>query len=97
MEAHEIKRKRIMYLTLSTLTLLFLGLIYAFSMFAAPMCVTFGLEKADVALVQHHDDRVLRRRDHRQPAREGHRRQMEHRLVGRLVLRRFRGNRIFRP
>lgn len=50
MEAHEIKRKRIMYLTLSTLTLLFLGLIYAFSMFAAPMCATFGLEKADVAL-----------------------------------------------
>ena len=39
-----------MYLALSTLTLLFLGLIYAFSMFAAPMCVTFGLEKADVAL-----------------------------------------------
>ncbi len=39
-----------MYLTLSTLTLLFLGLIYAFSMFAAPMCATFGLEKADVAL-----------------------------------------------
>lgn len=48
--AREIKRKRVAYLALSTLTLLFLGLIYAFSMFAAPMCLTFGLEKDDVAL-----------------------------------------------
>ena len=37
-----------LYLALSTLTLLFLGLIYAFSMFAAPICTTFGLEKAAV-------------------------------------------------
>lgn len=48
--AAQIKSKRTVYLVLSTLTLLFLGLIYAFSMFAAPMCLTFGLEKADVAL-----------------------------------------------
>ena len=48
--AAQIKSKRMVYLVLSTLTLLFLGLIYAFSMFAAPMCLTFGLEKADVAL-----------------------------------------------
>ena len=48
--ATQIKSKRMVYLALSTLTLLFLGLIYAFSMFAAPMCMTFGLEKADVAL-----------------------------------------------
>ena len=39
-----------MYLACSTLSLLFLGLIYAFSMFAAPMCQTFGLEKNAVAL-----------------------------------------------
>ncbi len=50
MTAAQIKSKRMVYLALSTLTLLFLGLIYAFSMFAAPMCMTFGLEKADVAL-----------------------------------------------
>ncbi len=50
MTAAQIKSKRMVYLVLSTLTLLFLGLIYAFSMFAAPMCMTFGLEKADVAL-----------------------------------------------
>ena len=46
----QIKSKRIIYLILSTVTLLFLGLIYAFSMFAAPMCQTFGLEKAAVGL-----------------------------------------------
>ncbi len=50
MTAAQIKSKRMVYLALSTATLLFLGLIYAFSMFAAPMCMTFGLEKADVAL-----------------------------------------------
>ncbi len=50
MTADQIKSKRILYLALSTLTLLFLGLIYAFSMFVAPMCSTFGLEKSDVAL-----------------------------------------------
>ena len=37
MSAAQIKSKRMVYLALSTLTLLFLGLIYAFSMFAAPM------------------------------------------------------------
>lgn len=46
----QIKSKRIVYLILSTVTLLFLGLIYAFSMFAAPMCATFGLEKGPVGL-----------------------------------------------
>ncbi|MDY3980165.1 MULTISPECIES: MFS transporter [unclassified Paraeggerthella] len=46
----QIKSKRVLYLILSTLTLLFLGLIYAFSMFAAPMCSSFGLEKGAVAL-----------------------------------------------
>ena len=46
----QIKGRRILYLILSTITLLFLGLIYAFSMFAAPMCETFGLEKAAVGL-----------------------------------------------
>ena len=40
----QIKRKRAMYLALSTLSLLFLGLIYAFSMFAAPMSQYFELE-----------------------------------------------------
>lgn len=45
-----VKRTRVGYLSLSTLTLLFLGLIYAFSMFAAPMCASFGLESSAVAL-----------------------------------------------
>lgn len=46
----QIKSKRTVYLALSTFTLLFLGLIYAFSMFAAPMCQAFGLEKTAVGL-----------------------------------------------
>lgn len=50
MSAGQIKSKRALYLVLSTVTLLFLGLIYAFSMFAAPMCATFGLEKSAVGL-----------------------------------------------
>lgn len=50
MEPAQIKSKRVLYLALSTVTLLFLGLIYAFSMFAAPMCATFGLEKPAVGL-----------------------------------------------
>jgi len=50
MTVSQIKSKRAKYLALSTGTLLFLGLIYAFSMFAAPMCQAFGLEKTDVAL-----------------------------------------------
>lgn len=50
MTAQQIKGKRMVYLALSTFTLLFLGLIYAFSMFAAPMCVSFGLEKSEIGL-----------------------------------------------
>lgn len=50
MTAQEIKSKRIVYLAVSTFTLLFLGLIYAFSMYAAPMCATFGLEKSQIGL-----------------------------------------------
>lgn len=50
MTVSQIKSKRSLYLVLSAVTLLFLGLIYAFSMFAAPMCTTFGLEKSAVAL-----------------------------------------------
>lgn len=50
MTVEDIKRVRIRYLALSTLTLLFLGLIYAFSMFAGPMCETFGLEKSEIGL-----------------------------------------------
>ena len=46
----QIKSRRILYLTLSTITLLFLGLIYAFYMFAVPMCKTFELEKTAVGL-----------------------------------------------
>lgn len=48
--ADQIKGRRMLYLTISTLTLLFLGLIYAFSMFAAPICSSFGLEKGAVGL-----------------------------------------------
>ncbi len=50
MTVDQIKSKRIVYLTLSTISLLFLGLIYAFSMFAAPMVQTFGLERSAVGL-----------------------------------------------
>ncbi len=50
MTVGEVRRKRTTYLASSTLSLLFLGLIYAFSMFAAPMSQTFGLEKNAVAL-----------------------------------------------
>lgn len=50
MTTEQIKSKRLRYLALSTIALLFLGLIYAFSMFAAPMVSTFGLEKAAVGL-----------------------------------------------
>ncbi|WP_417142466.1 MFS transporter [Raoultibacter massiliensis] len=46
----QIKRTRSLYLALSTLALLFLGLIYAFSMFAAPMSAAFGLDKVAVGL-----------------------------------------------
>ncbi|MEQ3361812.1 MFS transporter [Raoultibacter massiliensis] len=46
----QIKSRRAVYLALSTLALLFLGLIYAFSMFAAPITNSFGLDKAAVGL-----------------------------------------------
>ena len=46
----QIKSRRTVYLALSTLALLFLGLIYAFSMFAAPITNSFGLDKAAVGL-----------------------------------------------
>lgn len=46
----QIKGRRMLFLVLSTVTLLFLGLIYAFSMFAGPMCAAFGLEKAQIGL-----------------------------------------------
>ena len=50
MTIDEIKRVRVKYLALSTLTLLFLGLIYAFSMFAGPMCEEFGLDSSQIGL-----------------------------------------------
>ena len=50
LSVNQIKSKRIVYLILSTVTLLFLGLIYAFSMFKQPMCDTFGLEAGPVGL-----------------------------------------------
>ena len=50
MTAAQVKSKRMVYLCLSVVSLLFLGLIYAFSMFAGPMCQVFGYEKAAVGL-----------------------------------------------
>lgn len=50
MTVSQIKSRRMVYLTLSTFTLLFLGLIYAFSMYAAPMCASFGLERSEIGL-----------------------------------------------
>lgn len=44
----QVKRTRTLTLALSTLTLLFLGLIYAFSMYVAPMSEAFGLEKTAI-------------------------------------------------
>lgn len=49
MTVQQIKSKRSIYLILSTLVLLFLGLIYAFSMFAKPMTEDFALS-GNVAL-----------------------------------------------
>lgn len=46
----QIKSKRIVYLVLSTISLLFLGLIYAFSMFRQGMVDSFGLEPGAVGL-----------------------------------------------
>lgn len=50
MTVSQIKSKRIVYLIFSTVTLLFLGLIYAFSMFKAPMCNTFGIDADSMGL-----------------------------------------------
>ena len=50
MNIEAIKKKRAFYLASSAFSLLFLGLIYAFSMFAGPMCQAYGLEKSAVAL-----------------------------------------------
>lgn len=50
MTVGQIRSKRLLYLALSTITLLFLGLIYAFSMFAAPLSSAFELEKSAVGL-----------------------------------------------
>lgn len=50
MTVEQIRRTRALYLAIATFALLFLGLIYAFSMFAAPISLTFGLEKAAVGL-----------------------------------------------
>ena len=50
MSRDQVRRKRALYLCISTFVLLFLGLIYAFSMFVRPMCETFMLQKTDVSL-----------------------------------------------
>lgn len=50
MTVQQIKSKRIVFLIFSTITLLFLGLIYAFSMFSGAMCETFNIERADMSL-----------------------------------------------
>ena len=50
MNIEAIKKKRAFYLASSAFSLLFLGLIYAFSMFAGPMRQAYGLEKNAVAL-----------------------------------------------
>ena len=49
-DAKSIRGKRSLFLALSTFALLFLGLIYAFSMFATPISTSFGLEKDAVGL-----------------------------------------------
>ena len=45
-----VKSERMRTLACSTFALLFLGLIYAFSMFAAPMGEAFELEKGAIGL-----------------------------------------------
>ncbi len=50
MTAEEIRRKRTRILATSTIALLFLGLIYAFSMFAGPLCAAFGLPASGIGL-----------------------------------------------
>lgn len=48
--ADQARRTRLGLLACSTIALLFLGLIYAFSMFAAPLSQTFGLPASEVSL-----------------------------------------------
>lgn len=50
MTVQQIKSKRIVFLVFSTITLLFLGLIYAFSMFSGAMCETFNIERSAMSL-----------------------------------------------
>lgn len=50
MTVDQARRRRLGLLACSTITLLFLGLIYAFSMFAAPLSQTFGLPASEVSL-----------------------------------------------
>lgn len=49
MTVQQIKRKRMQYLAYSAFTLLFCGLGYGFSLFVAPITLTYGLDKAAVA------------------------------------------------
>ena len=49
MTVQQIKRKRMQYLVYSAFTLLFCGLGYGFSLFVAPITLTYGLDKAAVA------------------------------------------------
>ena len=46
-----IKRKRVAYLTLATVGLLVLGLVYAWSIFATPIAVQYGWDKGSLQLV----------------------------------------------
>lgn len=48
--SRDVKAKRTVLLALSAATLLVLGLIYAFSMFASPISEAFGLERSAVGL-----------------------------------------------
>ncbi len=50
MTAEEITRKRAQILSASTFALLFMGLVYAFSLFTAPLSSTFGLNESNVSL-----------------------------------------------
>ena len=50
MDAAKIHKRRMLYLACSTIGLLFLGLIYAFSMFAALMSETFKLDPSQLSL-----------------------------------------------
>ena len=50
MTVEEITRKRAQILAVSTFALLFMGLVYAFSLFTAPLSSTFGLNELSVGL-----------------------------------------------